>query len=102
MVRKGRPELIISDNTAQFKLVKTVIEKQWKQLFFDEEVVTCFSDKGIPGSLQPYLHLGKVLVGLVKRCLQKAIGAKPLRLAQFVVILSEVEAVPNTRPLTYV
>ena len=99
MVRKGRPELIISDNTAQFKLVKTVIEKQWKQLFFDEEVVT---DKGIPGSLQPYLHLGKVLVGLVKRCLRKAIGAKPLRLAQFVVILSEVEAVPNTKPLTYV
>ena len=42
------------------------------------------------------------LVGLVKRSLQKGIGAKRLTLDQFVVILAEVETVVNTRPLTYV
>ena len=45
--RRGRPELIISDNAAQFKLVKTVIDKQWRQLSIDEKVITYFSDKGI-------------------------------------------------------
>ena len=107
MARRGRPELIISDNAAQFKLVKTVIDKQWKQLFFDEEVVTYFSDKGIrwqfTTALAPWQGgFYERLVGLVKRCLRKAIGAKRLTLEQFVVILSEVEAVLNTRSLTYV
>ena len=56
------------------------------------------------GSLQLHLPLGKEgfferLVGLVKRSLRKEIGAKRLTLDQFVVILAEVEAVVNTRPL---
>jgi len=42
------------------------------------------------------------LVGLVKRCLRKRISCMRLTLDQFIVLLSEVEAVINTRPLTYV
>ena len=38
----------------------------------------------------------------MKRCLRKGIGLKRLTLDQFIVTLSEVEAVVNTRPLTYV
>ena len=30
MGRRGRPEMIISDNAAQFKLVKNVVDKQWR------------------------------------------------------------------------
>ena len=41
-------------------------------------------------------------MGFVKRSSQKGIGVKRLTLDQFVVILAEVEAVVNTRPLTYV
>jgi len=41
-------------------------------------------------------------VGIVKRCLRKGIGRKRLTLDQFIVLLSEVEAVVNTRLLTYV
>ena len=105
--RRGRPELIISDNAAQFKLVKTVIDKQWRQLSIDERVITYFSDKGIKWqfttALAPWQGgFYERLVGLVKRCLRKAIGTKRLTLEQFVVVLSEVEAVLNTRPLTYV
>jgi len=38
----------------------------------------------------------------VKRCLRKGISCKRLTLDQFIVLLSEVEAVINTRLLTYV
>lgn len=107
MARRGRPELIISDNAAQFKLVKTVIDKQWKELSVDERVLAYFSDKGIKWqfttTLAPWQGgFYERLVGLVKRCLRKAIGTKRLTLEQFVVILTEVEAVLNTRPLTHV
>ena len=51
------------------------------QLFFDEDVVTYFSDKGIQWqfttALAPWQgEFYERLVGLVKRCLRKAIGAK--------------------------
>ena len=79
--RRGRPELIISDNAAQFKLVKTVIDKQWRQLSIDEKVITYFSDKGIKWqfttALAPWQGgFYERLVELVKRCLRKAIGTK--------------------------
>ena len=101
--KRGRPELIISDNAAQFKLVKTVIDKQWRQLSIDEKVINYFSDKGIKLQFTTALapshgRFYERLFGLVKRCLRKAIGTKRLALEQFVAILSEVEAVPNTRP----
>jgi len=32
VARRGRPETIISDNAAQFKLVKTVVDEQWRQI----------------------------------------------------------------------
>ena len=37
MARQRRPEMIISDNAAQFKLV---IDEQWRQIALHEDVVT--------------------------------------------------------------
>ena len=107
MARRGKPELIISDNAGQFKLAKTVIDKQWKELSVDEKVTTYFSDKEIKWqfttALAPWQGgFYERLVGLVKRCLRKTIGTKRLTLEQFAVTLYEVEAVLNTRPLTHV
>ena len=107
IARRGRPELIISDNAAQFKLVKTVIDEQWRELPLDENLVSYLSNSGIKWkfttALAPWQGgFYERLVGLVKRCLRKGIGLKRLTLDQFVVMLAEVEAVINTRPLTYV
>ena len=107
MARRGRPELIISDNAARFKLVKSVVDEQWKQLSIDENLKCYLSDNGIKWqfttALAPWQGgFYERLVGLVKRCLRKGIGKKRLTLDQFIVMLTEVEAVINTRPLTYV
>ena len=107
MARRGRPELIICDNAAQFKLAKTVIDEQWRQITVDEELVSYLSNNGIKWkfttALAPWQGgFYEQLVGLVKRSLRKGIGLKRLTLDQFVVMLVEIEAVINTRPLTYI
>jgi len=107
VARRGRPETIISDNAAQFKLVKTVVDEQWRQIALHDDVVTYLSNNGMKWqfttALTPWQGgFYERLVGIVKRCLGKGIGCKRLTLDQFIVLLSEVEAVVNTRPLTYV
>jgi len=107
MAKRGRPEMIISDNAAQFKLVKSVVDEQWRELTRDEELISYLSNSGIKWqfttALAPWQGgFFERLVGLVKRALRKGIGSKRLTLDQFVVVLAEVEAVVNTRPLTYV
>ena len=51
MARQGRPELIKSDNAAQLKLVKTIIDEQWRQLTRDEEFVNYLSNNGFTTAL---------------------------------------------------
>ena len=45
--RRGNPQLIISDNAPQFKVVKTAVGRQWKQLMLDEEVRHYITEGGI-------------------------------------------------------
>ena len=42
------------------------------------------------------------LVGMVKRCLRKFTNKKHFSLDQFITILAEIEAILNSRPLTYI
>ena len=50
MGRRGTPKMIISNNAAQFKLVKNVVDKQWRELTFDEELLSYLSNNGIQRS----------------------------------------------------
>ena len=104
--RRGKPQLIISDNAPQFKVVKTAVDRQWKQLMSDE-VRHYITEGGIKWqfttTLAPWQGgFYEWLVGLVKRSLQKNIGQKLLTLKQLITILAEVEGIADTRLLTYV
>ena len=107
IARRGKPEVIISDNAPQFKLVKTVLDQQWCNLIKSDDVMNFFSSTGIVwrfttamAPLQGGFY--ERLVGLVKQSLRKGIGRKLLYWDKLLTMLVEVEAIINTRPLTYV
>ena len=105
--RRGKPDLIISDNAPQFKLTNTVLNQQWRKVFVDKDVLSYVAVEGIKWNFTTALAPWKGgfyerLVGLVKRCLRKATGRKRFTLEQLATLLTEIEAILNSRPLTYV
>ena len=63
IARRGKPSQIISDNAAQFKLAKTVIEKLWLNIITDSDVQSYVSNQGIQWKFIVQLALlnGRVL-----------------------------------------
>ena len=47
IARRGKPSFIISDNAPQFRLVKSVLDHQWMNVYKDETVLNFFSYEGI-------------------------------------------------------
>ena len=45
--RRGKPDLIISDNAPQFKLTNTVLNQQWRKVFVDKDVLSYVAVEGI-------------------------------------------------------
>ena len=80
MSRKGVPKMMLSDNAKTFKsrLVKRGIKWRFN------------------------LARAPWWGGSTKRCLRKAIGKCHLTFEEFVTVLDEMEAVLNSRPITYV
>ncbi|XP_026324401.1 uncharacterized protein LOC113233490 [Hyposmocoma kahamanoa] len=92
---RGAPSHIMSDNAMQFKLMSEVLSSNYctqNKIFW----------KFIP-QLAPW-HGGvyERLVSVVKHCLKRTLEKHLLSDNQLLTVLKEVEAVVNTRPLTYV
>ena len=105
--RRGKPDVIFSDNASQFKLVCTVVDREWRKVLKDKEVMNYVLVEGIKWkytlALAPWQGgFYERLVGLVKGCMRKSIGRKYLSLEQLTTLLTEIEAALNSRPLTYV
>ena len=107
IARHGPPRMILSDNAQQFKTSKAVLEKAWRNVLTDERLNEFTSNQGIRWrfivELAPWMGgFYERFVGLTKRALRKTIGTRCLTQRQLATVLTELEAVINTRPLVYV
>ena len=101
--RRGIPRLIVSDNFRSFVTVSNKLKAQTS----DDEVTQFLRNKGIDWKF----NLAKApwwggfferLVRSTKRCLKKQLGNARLAYEELMTLLCEVEAVLNSRPLTFV
>ena len=104
--RRGIPEYIISDNAKTLKAGAEELQTMKtqalgtntsKQFLANHSISWKFITERAPWWGGFYERL----VGLVKRCLKKTIGKACLNMIELNTILTEVEAVLNSRPLTY-
>ena len=102
VARRGCPDQIFCDNAPQFKLARTTLERQW-----DHRVSSFAASKGITWTFitehAPWQGgFYERLVGLCKRALRKAVSRRLLALPELHTLIPEVEAMLNSRPLTFV
>lgn len=89
------------------QVAKSTVDEAWKFATTSPDMQSYLANEGIKWSfiieLPPWIGgFYERLVGLVKQALPKSIGKICLNLVQLETILTEVEAVVNSRPLVYV
>ena len=107
IARRGQLTKIVCDNASQFKLDKSTLDKAWQKCLRDPDVLSYTADKGISWQfiveMAPWMGcLYERPGGLVKRILRKVLGKLSFTYFQLLTILTESEAVLNSRPLLFV
>ena len=101
--RRGTPTRIVSDNSKTFKAAsKELARIQADPIIKDyfEQLRVCWSFNVAKAPWWGGFY--ERLVGSVKRCLKKVVGNTRLTFDELLTVIKEVEATPNSRPLTYV
>ena len=103
VARRGTPARIISDNAKTFKSVaasisNTLESPEVKKFLSDIHVEWRFNLEKAPWQGGVFERMIKS----AKRCLRKAIGKNCLTFDELLTLVTEVEGVLNSRPLTYV
>ncbi len=106
IARQGKPREFTSDNAGQFILTEKVLKIHWNSPAEHPGIQSYLSSKGISWRYIPELSpwMGgfyERLVGMVKRGLKKALGKRLATSDHLHTIITEVEAVLNSRPLMY-
>ncbi|KAK3710011.1 hypothetical protein QZH41_013181, partial [Actinostola sp. cb2023] len=103
---RGVPEIIISDNAQTFKAGAQELETLKNKILATSASQRFLANNGIAWKFitarAPWWGgFYERLVGMTKRCLKKTIGKASLNVIELYTVLTEVEAVLNSRPLTY-
>ena len=98
-----QPKMVLSDNATIFESAARTLKK----IYENSEVTKYFSDcqiewRFIPKRAPWYGGFWERLVGLTKEALKKMLGRTKLKFNEFRTIVTEIEAILNNRPLTYV
>ena len=104
--RRGTPECMISDNAKTFKASSSSILVSVDQLYASAPTSSFLADRGITWRFiverAPWWGgFYERLVGMVKRCLKKILGKVSLKMMELITVLNKIEAILNSRPLTY-
>ena len=104
VARRGCPKLVLSNNAPQFKLASDTLAAEFAKA---DKIQQFCSKLGIQWKFitehSPWQGgLYERMVGLVKRSLRKALGRSLVTFVELGTIVTEVEAVLNSRPLTYI
>jgi hypothetical protein len=97
------PKIMISDNASTYMAAVNHIKRQ----FESDSLQSTLSHKGtqwqfFPKRLPWYGGWWEILIGLTKTTLKKILGRTYISFETLQTVVSEVDAVMNDRPLTYV
>ena len=101
--RRGIPSLMVSDNAKTFKSAAHLIQK----VLESPEVAKAFTQLQVKWKFNlekaPW-HGGlfERLIKSAKRCIKKTIGKSTLTYVELLTVITEVDAVLNSRPISYV
>jgi len=101
--RRSLPILMMSDNASTY----TSTAEELERLFTSEELSTVLGREGtkwrfIPKKAPWFGGYWERLVGLTKMAIKKTLGRAHIDLVALQTVVSEVEAMLNDRPLTYI
>ena len=104
---RGKPNEMILDNAPHFKVTKNTIDILWENVISNLSTHTYLNNERIKWTLilelSPWIEgFYARIIGITKTSLRKSIGKLSLTSSQLQTALSEVEAIVNTIPLTYV
>lgn len=99
----GTPLVIYSDNAKSFTKGVQLIESALQtDLFRTKFVNQAIKHIRIPVYSAWYGAIYERLIGVVKRCLHKTIGRHRLTYFEMMTVISDIQEVVNSRPLTYI
>ena len=103
IARRGLPRKIVSDNAKTFKSTARIIRKLMNhpdidRYLSDHRMIWSFNLERAPW----WGGVFERLIRSVKRCLKKVIGRAKLTHEELITVVTEVEMIVNSRPLSYV